>query len=62
MYALFDLEAHGSRAESLAVGESTTTDLFATICQRSLPAIERDPASAWQHRFSHLVPYGAKSV
>ncbi|CEF68999.1 Mitochondrial intermediate peptidase [Strongyloides ratti] len=60
VYSLFDLEVHSLRCEDIINGNMTTSDLLNEIWNESLPELERDASSAWQHRFSHLIPYGAK--
>uniref|UniRef100_A0A0N5BFD3 Peptidase_M3 domain-containing protein n=1 Tax=Strongyloides papillosus TaxID=174720 RepID=A0A0N5BFD3_STREA len=60
VYSLFDLEVHSLRCEDIINGNMTTSDLLNEIWKQSLPELERDGSSAWQHRFSHLIPYGAK--
>ncbi|VDP59905.1 unnamed protein product [Heligmosomoides polygyrus] len=60
-YALFDLELHAPDATRLLrSGRITTTDLFHSIITKALPHLNRQPDSAFQHRFHHLVQYGAK--
>ncbi|ETN80623.1 hypothetical protein NECAME_02371 [Necator americanus] len=60
-YALFDLELHGpDAARLLRENRITTTDLFHTIVTKALPHLERERESAFQHRFHHLVQYGAR--
>lgn len=83
IYALFDLEAHGSEAVKIASGNVSTTELLNKISDWALPAISRLPNSAFQvyacnplfffayfqyymkfaniqHRFNHVVQYGAR--
>uniref|UniRef100_A0A0K0DYP4 Peptidase_M3 domain-containing protein n=1 Tax=Strongyloides stercoralis TaxID=6248 RepID=A0A0K0DYP4_STRER len=60
VYSLFDLEVHSLRCEDIINGNITTSDLLNEIWKESLPELERDASSAWQHRFCHLIPYGAK--
>uniref|UniRef100_A0A9J2PAY9 COP9 signalosome complex subunit 6 n=1 Tax=Ascaris lumbricoides TaxID=6252 RepID=A0A9J2PAY9_ASCLU len=60
VYALFDLELHGHNADGIVKGRYTTTDLFSSIWATVFPHVERSSKSAWHHRFTHLVPYGAK--
>ncbi|KAH7729029.1 Peptidase family M3 containing protein [Aphelenchoides avenae] len=60
LYSLFDLEAHGQYAEAISSGKLTTTDLFGSLAKEALPDIERPSNYAYHHRFTHLVPYGAK--
>ncbi|VDK56864.1 unnamed protein product [Anisakis simplex] len=60
VYSLFDLELHGHNVDGIIKGRYTTTDLFASIWSTVFPNVERNPLSAWHHRFTHLVPYGAK--
>uniref|UniRef100_A0A914EAW4 Peptidase M3A/M3B catalytic domain-containing protein n=1 Tax=Acrobeloides nanus TaxID=290746 RepID=A0A914EAW4_9BILA len=60
IYSLFDLEIHGPLAENIAQGKLTTTEIFHDISTKALPQVKREKSAAWQHRFSHLVPYGAK--
>ncbi|MFH4974227.1 hypothetical protein AB6A40_000936 [Gnathostoma spinigerum] len=60
VYSLFDLELHGHNADGIVHGRYTTTDLFNSMWATALPSLERDHNVAWQHRFTHLVPYGAK--
>ncbi|KAJ1359819.1 hypothetical protein KIN20_018630 [Parelaphostrongylus tenuis] len=60
-YALFDLELHApDAARLLREGRITTTDLFHSIVTKALPHLDRQKDSAFQHRFHHLVQYGAK--
>ncbi|VDM58412.1 unnamed protein product [Angiostrongylus costaricensis] len=60
-YALFDLELHAPDASRfLREGRITTTDLFHSIVTKALPHLDRQKDSAFQHRFHHLVQYGAK--
>ncbi|VDO30079.1 unnamed protein product [Haemonchus placei] len=60
-YALFDLELHAPDATKLLrEGRITTTDLFHSIITKALPHLDRQADSAFQHRFHHLVQYGAK--
>ncbi|WKY06623.1 hypothetical protein Q1695_006646 [Nippostrongylus brasiliensis] len=60
-YALFDLELHGPDAAKLIrENRLTTTSLFHSIITKALPNLKRQPDSAFQHRFHHLVQYGAK--
>ncbi|CAJ0603710.1 unnamed protein product [Cylicocyclus nassatus] len=60
-YALFDLELHGPDAPRLIrENRITTTDLFHSIVTKALPHLEREKDTAFQHRFHHLVQYGAK--
>ncbi|KAL6737175.1 hypothetical protein Aduo_010842 [Ancylostoma duodenale] len=60
-YALFDLELHGPDA-ALLLRENriTTTELFHTIVTKALPHLDRERDTAFQHRFHHLVQYGAR--
>ncbi|VDK71265.1 unnamed protein product [Litomosoides sigmodontis] len=60
VYSLFDLEAHGGSAESIMNGRVSTADLYASIWLLVFPNVKKDINSAWHHRFTHLVPYGAK--
>uniref|UniRef100_A0A0N4ZL82 Peptidase_M3 domain-containing protein n=1 Tax=Parastrongyloides trichosuri TaxID=131310 RepID=A0A0N4ZL82_PARTI len=60
VYSLFDLEIHSTRCEDIINGNMTSSDLLNELWYGSLPELERDGSSAWQHRFSHLIPYGAK--
>uniref|UniRef100_A0A0N5ATK6 COP9 signalosome complex subunit 6 n=1 Tax=Syphacia muris TaxID=451379 RepID=A0A0N5ATK6_9BILA len=60
VYSLFDLEIHGENAEGIISGKFTTTDLFTSIWKNVFPEVELAPNSAYHHRFTHLVPYGAK--
>ncbi|KJH41486.1 hypothetical protein DICVIV_12540 [Dictyocaulus viviparus] len=60
-YALFDLELHApDAARLLREGKITTTNLFHSIVTKALPHVDRQHDSAFQHRFHHLVQYGAK--
>ncbi|PAV75730.1 hypothetical protein WR25_11686 isoform A [Diploscapter pachys] len=60
-YSLFDLELHGPEApELLRQGKLTTGQLFHSMLSTSLPQITRSPNTAFQHRFHHLVQYGAR--
>ncbi|KHN84723.1 Mitochondrial intermediate peptidase, partial [Toxocara canis] len=60
VYALFDMELHGHNADGIVKGRYSTTDLFTSIWNTVFPHVERSQKSAWHHRFTHLVPYGAK--
>ncbi|PIO62010.1 peptidase family M3 [Teladorsagia circumcincta] len=60
-YALFDLELHApDAARLLREGRITTTNLFNSIITKALPHLDRQADTAFQHRFHHLVQYGAK--
>ncbi|MCP9258477.1 Mitochondrial intermediate peptidase [Dirofilaria immitis] len=60
VYSLFDLEAHGGNAEGIMNGRISTADLYASIWSVVFPNVKKESNSAWHHRFTHLVPYGAK--
>ncbi|CAI4225459.1 unnamed protein product [Auanema sp. JU1783] len=60
LYALFDLELHGPEAQNVSRGLITTTELFHSISAKALPLLVRDPNTAFQHRFHHLIQYGGK--
>uniref|UniRef100_A0A8R1U2G6 Peptidase_M3 domain-containing protein n=1 Tax=Onchocerca volvulus TaxID=6282 RepID=A0A8R1U2G6_ONCVO len=60
VYSLFDLEAHGGNAEGIMNGRISTADLYASIWSVVFPNVKKETSSAWHHRFTHLVPYGAK--
>uniref|UniRef100_A0A915PSU8 Peptidase M3A/M3B catalytic domain-containing protein n=1 Tax=Setaria digitata TaxID=48799 RepID=A0A915PSU8_9BILA len=60
VYSLFDLEVHGGNAEGIVNGRISTTELYSSIWSVVFPSVKKEPNSSWHHRFTHLVPYGAK--
>lgn len=54
LYGLFDLNLHSGPPPSLG-----TTELFRSLHNEIMPYPHVD-GTGWQHRFGHLVPYGAK--
>uniref|UniRef100_A0AC35UGZ6 Peptidase_M3 domain-containing protein n=1 Tax=Rhabditophanes sp. KR3021 TaxID=114890 RepID=A0AC35UGZ6_9BILA len=60
VYSLFDLEIHSTLACDIVKGNINSRDIMNEIWKESLPGLVRDGSTAWQHRFSHLIPYGAK--
>ncbi|VDN06845.1 unnamed protein product [Thelazia callipaeda] len=60
VYSLFDLEAHGCNAEAIMNGRITSTTLYSSIWSLVFPQVKKEANCAWHHRFTHLVPYGAK--
>ncbi|CAJ0578231.1 unnamed protein product, partial [Mesorhabditis spiculigera] len=58
--ALFDLEVHSALAKNVAEGRLSSTALMSRITEWATPTISRTEGYAWQHRFHHLVQYGAR--